>query len=134
MSGEFKESYIEKCVKARQEVEYLRTFKQRSPELNIPFALKEGDFFYYEWMGENFVKKARSIDHDSVFSEDGRAYPKYDCVWIPTRDQLLQEIESMPYALDDPSKLDEEEILQEYLKTHNSQAWNKDKKVWQKAE
>jgi hypothetical protein len=134
MSGEFKESYIEKCVKGRREVEYLRIFKQFGPEPIIPSALKAGDFFYYEWMGESCVNKVRSIDHASVFSEDGRTYPKDDCAWIPTRDQLIQGLEAIHWAIGDTSQLDEQGILEEYMGTHEKKTWKRDKRVWQKTE
>ena len=134
MSGEFKESYIEKCVKARDEIEYLRIIKQFGPTPKIPSALEEGDFFYHEGMGQFCVKKIRRIENVFVFSEDGQSYAKDDCAWIPTRDQLIQGLEDIHWDIDDISKPDEEAVLEEYMRTHEKKTWNRDKRVWQKTE
>ena len=133
MSGEFKESYIEKCVKAREEIEYLRILKQFGPMPIIPSALEEGDFFYHERMGQFCVKKIRRIENVFVFSEDDQAYAKDDCAWIPTLDQLIQGIEDIHWAIDDISKPDEEAVLEEYMRTHEKKTWNRVKRVWQKS-
>jgi len=134
MSGEFNEKYIEKCVKARDEVEYLRILKQFGPTPFIPSALEEGDFFYHEGMEQFCVKKVRRIEDVFVFSEDGKAYAKDDCAWIPTREQLIHGIETTVFSLGNTSDLDAERILEIYMKKHNGKLWNEQKREWIKTQ
>jgi hypothetical protein len=130
MSEEFNAKYIEKCVKARAEIEYLRILRQFGPMRFIPSALEEGDFFYHEGMGQFCVKRIQRIEDVFVFSEDGKAYAKDDCAWIPTREQLIHGIETTIFSLGDTSDLDAERILEIYMKEHDDKLWNEQKREW----
>lgn len=125
----FKKTYVEKCIKASEELKFLRPPGQPFLRSSV---LREGDFFYYESMPKFSVKKIRSIIFAAVFSEDGQEYPTYDCAWIPTRNQLIEGLKDTQFSIGRTSGLNEDRILKEYLEKHDGKTWNKEIRVWVK--
>jgi hypothetical protein len=125
----FKKTYVEKCVKASDELKFLRPPGQSFLRSSV---LRESDFFYHESMPKYSVKKIRSIHFAAVFSEDGQEYPTYDCDWIPTRDQLIEGLKNVQFSIGKASGLNEERILKECLEKHNGKTWDEEIRVWVK--
>lgn len=121
----FKKSYIEKCVKAGGDLEFLRVHDQPSASV-----LRVGDFFYHEWMGAFSYKRIQDIHDIVVFSDDGQQYPKYDCTWVPSRDQLVEGLKNKPFSVGDTSGLDEEGILEKFMEKNWHKKWDEGKKEW----
>jgi hypothetical protein len=133
MKPTFKKSFIEKCVKAREELNDLRRGMASLADITPSVTrdgLQVGDFFYHESMGQSLVKKVFRIEAAAVSSEDGRSYPKDESSWIPTRDQLIAALEEAIFFIRDPSAFDEEGILELYKETHDHEIWNKKKRDW----
>lgn len=133
---EFSGLYIKKCIKAQNEIQYFRIFKllteeeDKFPVAKFPFEI--GDYFNHpDLMEEGEVKIVEEIKGNQLYTSDSiNLYLGEECVWIPTADQIREGLETIQFSLGDVSSYNEEQLIDEYMRTRKEKEWNKEIGDW----
>lgn len=139
----FAHQYMNMCKEARDELEYVRVFKESEEEL-VKFNFKPGDFFHHYEMGEDEVREVLRVEKINIRAvDDSRPYRKDKCIWIPTADQLIEETRQIPFSIlskEDLKKYyeghnlyylsDEERVLAYFMEKRERKVWDFESQKW----
>jgi len=96
----FNKSYIEKCIKCHDHIEYLIDRSRgmyTSRNIELPrYYFQVGDDFYCPDLMDDFeVKEAKLIINQTTISAGVpyKEYPIEKCIYIPTEEQLAKGLE-----------------------------------------
>ena len=128
--------YIKKCIKAQDELDFLRIFTMPEEGAGITmlprFYYKPGDYFHHErTMDEAEFAQVERIERDYLYCEGCRKpYLQDECAWIPTANQLREGLINTHYSLGDTSEMNEEQILDLYMREHERKRWSRQEDNW----
>jgi len=133
----FSAQYIEKCKKARNEIQYFRAFEQfkEAEGRNVtPKPLFEvGDYFHHpDLMEEGEVKIVKEIKGSDLYASDPtEPYPQNDSILLPTVEQMRAGLEAVVWSLSDEDfKYGEEYLLDKVMETRKRKQWDKENREW----
>jgi len=128
----FSKLYVKKCIKGRSEIGYFRSFEKWESE-KIPLAsypFKEGDYFYHPEMEEDEVKVVEEMDENFLYiSNRKESFLEEECTWVPTAKQIKDGLETIHWFTDTEG-LNEEQLLDKYMREHERKEWDFDKQDW----
>jgi hypothetical protein len=116
-------SYIKKCIQIQDEIRHFRMaeqYKKAEGEYPIPKPIfKVGDRFHNpSLMEEGEVEIVKEvIGNDLYASNPTEPYPKDESILIPTADQIRVGLEVTGWSLGDVSSKNEEELLDEFMRS-----------------
>ena len=122
---EFSRAYIKKCIQAQDEIRHFRMaeqYKEAEGEIITPKPIfKEGDYFHHpNLMEEGEVKIVKEVTFNDLYASDPtEPYPNDESVLIPTADQIRVGLEVTGWSLGDVSSKNEEELLDEFMRSLN---------------
>ncbi len=143
--------YINMCREAQEELEYIRTFNATEIKPNKmtkmgEFSFKIGDYFHHSKMKDDEEQVLEKIASPNLQDKnDPYPYRVEECAWIPTADQLIDEVGEISFSimnkedlkkyyaghyLSDPNISDEERVLSYFIEHRHKKAWDFEKQKW----
>ena len=132
----FSESYIKKCIQAQDEIGHFRMaeqYQKAEGKYPIPKSIfKVRDCFHNpSLMEEGEVEIVKEVLGNDLYASDStRPYPIDESMWIPTADDIRVGLEVTSWPLADVSSKNEEQLLDEYMRTHEKKEWDFDNQEW----
>lgn len=135
----FSRNYIEMCIAGAFQIEYLRNsrFPPKNGMMDISCKFKKDDYFHHNSMNPGEVKIVLDVIEPSQpaiamikAANDRGGYPAHECIWIPTRKQMIDYSSLRGGIGEITDEMTEEDILARYMKFFERKIWDSSQKKW----
>lgn len=136
----FSIQYIKMCIEAKDSLESIRIRKPSDSNELHKFSLKRGDYFHYPEMESDEAQEVIRVDRRSLQGSDAKPYAMEECRWIPTSNQLVDELGDInfffsievaqKYYRNHAFPSDEERVLAYYMEIYEKKGWDFENQNW----
>jgi len=131
------------CIEGKDSLVSIRIRRELLHGNDLPkFSFKRGDYFHHPEMESYEAQEIIRVEGRNLGASDSKPYNKDESFWIPTADQLVDELGNINfffsievardyYAEHVLSGLsDEERVLAYYMENHEKKGWNFENQNW----